>query len=192
MLPKKTCELCHATFEKKPKETWAGWNKRRGCSMSCARRLSVVRIPIQERILAKVTASEDGCWIWSGATTPKGKYGVIGIGEGSRMLTLTHRAMYELSAEIPAGYEIDHLCRITLCCNPQHLEAVTKAENLRRQQAAITHCIRGHELTADNVYNPPSTPTKRQCRKCIKIRSAEATERYRARSRSLAASASLK
>jgi hypothetical protein len=69
---------------------------------------------------------------------------------------------------------------VTLCCNPEHLEAVTQAENLRRQQMAITHCIRGHELSPDNVYVPPGS-SKRQCRKCIKIRSEQATDLRRER-----------
>lgn len=34
--------------------------------------------------------------------------------------------------EIPHGLEIDHLCNKPTCCNPDHLEAVTRAENERR------------------------------------------------------------
>lgn len=174
----KTCELCNSTFEKKPKDTWAAWNKRRGCSRSCATTIANPRTPVGERILAKVTQAEGGCWIWGGATTPKENYGVVGLGGKSDGLALTHRVMYKLHVgEIPPKYEVDHLCRVTLCCNPEHLEAVTKAENLRRQQAAITHCVRGHEFTEDNSYRPPGGPTKRQCRKCIKIRTMETKER---------------
>jgi hypothetical protein len=33
---------------------------------------------------------------------------------------------------IPAGLEVDHLCRNRSCCNPAHLEAVTREENIRR------------------------------------------------------------
>jgi hypothetical protein len=65
-----------------------------------------------------------------------------------------------------------------LCCNPEHLEAVTQVENLRRQQMAITHCRRGHEFTPENTYVPPGT-SKRQCRACMKIRTQETTEKRR-------------
>jgi hypothetical protein len=35
---------------------------------------------------------------------------------------------------------IDHLCRETLCCNPEHLEAVTNRENtLRGKVSALRH-----------------------------------------------------
>ena len=47
--------------------------------------------------------------------------------------TLAHRAMYEQEVgPIPDGYEIDHLCRVTSCINPAHLEAVTSAVNKQR------------------------------------------------------------
>lgn len=45
-----------------------------------------------------------------------------------------HRVAWVLhhNKEIPDGYEIDHVCRNKLCVNPDHLEAVTRQENLRR------------------------------------------------------------
>lgn len=47
-----------------------------------------------------------------------------------------HCFSYELhKGPIPAGYEVDHLCLIGRCVNPDHLEAVTPAENKRRAAA---------------------------------------------------------
>jgi hypothetical protein len=33
---------------------------------------------------------------------------------------------------VPAGHQLDHLCKKRACVNPDHLEAVPQAENLRR------------------------------------------------------------
>lgn len=44
---------------------------------------------------------------------------------------------------MPEGLELDHLCRVRCCCNPSHLEPVTRAENIRRGLRA--------KLTADQV-----------------------------------------
>lgn len=55
-----------------------------------------------------------------------------------------HRKVYRrLRGPVPDGLELDHLCRNTKCVNPDHLEAVPRAENLRRGD--------GTKLTADQV-----------------------------------------
>jgi len=70
----------------------------------------------------------ESCWLWTGPLNPGG-YGT----NGGR---LAHRVVYErLIGQIPAGLTLDHLCRVRNCVNPQHLEPVTIAENLRRRPA---------------------------------------------------------
>lgn len=67
----------------------------------------------------------NGCWIWQG--------GVINSGYGTYGRRLAHRMFYQQAhGPIPPGLTIDHLCRVKLCVNPDHLEAVTNAENTRR------------------------------------------------------------
>lgn len=69
----------------------------------------------------------------------------------------SHRYTYEILVhEIPAGLDLDHLCRNTLCVNPYHLEPVTKRVNSIRAenggwQRAKTHCPRGHAYDEKNT-----------------------------------------
>lgn len=82
-----------------------------------------------------------------------------------------HRLVYEqLVGPIPDGLHIDHLCRNQKCCNPDHLEPVTRSENLRRGKPTggdlnmlKTHCPSGHEYESAGVRGG-----KRLCRECRK------------------------
>jgi hypothetical protein len=70
-----------------------------------------------------------GCWEWTGAK--QDAYGLFKPKDG--LVCRAHRASYEhYVGPIPFGYHIDHLCRNTMCVNPEHLEAVTAQENYRR------------------------------------------------------------
>lgn len=135
-----------------------------------------------KRFTAKVRIDEDGCHRWTGSVTNDGTQ--LGYGQfwdGTRVV-LAHRwAFARLHGEVPGGVELDHLCRVTDCCNPEHLEIVTPQENRRRQllvknsgalaQSAKTHCIHGHEFTPENTYLPPGR-YRRMCRACGSIHAA--------------------
>lgn len=54
-----------------------------------------------------------------------------------RVVALERRPIRErLFGPVPAPLEIDHLCRNPACCNPAHLEAVTRSVNALRGHAA--------------------------------------------------------
>lgn len=111
------------------------------------------------------------CWLWTGPVRKR-----YGAASG----TTAHRHVYRvLVAPVPAGLELDHLCRKPLCVNPDHLEPVTKAENVRRRYEVYTECAKGHEYTPANTYIRPGG--HRDCRACIRDRVAAYQRRLKER-----------
>lgn len=94
---------------------------------------TIVRGTLAERFWPKVDASGD-CWEWTGARNPEG-YGRIGAGRRGSATLHAHRVAWELLVgPVPAHLELDHLCRNPRCVNPDHLEPVSRTENIRRGQ----------------------------------------------------------
>lgn len=121
-----------------------------------------------DRFWSKVDFGEDdaACWLWARAKSVDG-YGVFA--ECRTKAAKAHRWAYEsLRGPIPAGLEIDHLCRIRHCVNPWHMEPVDHLTNVRRSpgRQSHTHCVRGHEFTPENTRYHPSAPNVRVCRAC--------------------------
>lgn len=136
----------------------------------------------QERLWAKCVPDENGCWIWQ-ANRDRHGYGLFygPENEWSGPYNGAHRwAFIAHHGYAPVGLDIDHLCEVTLCINPDHLEAVTRSEHVRRTYARmglVSHCVNGHEFTPENTYTPPGK--WRQCRACKVVRQRA----YRARKR---------
>jgi hypothetical protein len=86
-----------------------------------------------------------GCWIWTGSVHQTG-YGTTSYGQ------YVHRVAYRMvKGSIPPGLHIDHLCRNRLCINPDHLEAVTAAENNRRSAPFRRNVVRPPRPSAAEV-----------------------------------------
>ena len=106
---------------------------------------------------------ETPCWDWAGGFV--NGYGRLHPCKSRPHHSQAHRFFYEHHVgPIPAGLQLDHLCRNTRCVNPAHLEAVTQEENIRRQYAAQTHCRRGHPRTPANIVLNGGVGRCRICR----------------------------
>jgi hypothetical protein len=130
---------------------------------------------VLDRFVAKVNIAESGCWEWTGWTNGAA-YGKFYAGK-SEPKAYAHRWLYErVVGPIPEGLTIDHLCRNTMCVNPDHLDVVSQAVNIARGtaleraiafQRSKTHCPAGHEYTPENTYMARNrATTARMCRAC--------------------------
>lgn len=111
-----------------------------------------------------------GCWLWTGGTA-SGYGRVNGQYHGNKVAWAAHRISFELHrGKIPKGLDLDHLCRVRSCINPDHLEPVTRQVNLVRGLGGRlkTHCPKGHSLSGDNIlwHTGPEGFRKRKCKAC--------------------------
>lgn len=147
-----------------------------------------------ERFWSKVQKTAT-CWYWMGNVSWRG-YGRFYL-NGKNVQA--HR--FSFYGEEMSGPDLDHLCRVRRCVNPEHLEPVTNRENLLRSPLTLpsvalakTECPKGHPLTPENVYVRGGNQSgQRRCRTCTQeamranyARHAEARRAY-ARSYRLAA-----
>lgn len=118
------------------------------------------------------------CWMWKAEKCPKG-YGLFRkFGKRDRTARVAHRVSYQdRYGKIPKGKVLDHLCRVTSCVRPTHLEAVTNRVNVLRGfgpssiNARKTRCINGHRLAGKNLYVGRGTYGKQRACKICKIES---------------------
>lgn len=152
---------------------------------------------------AKSITPRPDCKVWSGSTDRDG-YGRVSY---QNQAWAVHRLAWVLTkGPIPSELQIDHLCRVRACCNPEHMELVTFAENIRRKPTPPRspalppprpkptpsrryvpplvvggECGAGHSLTGDNVrYGADS---RIRCRECARLSERRRPPRVRNRKR---------
>jgi len=122
-----------------------------------------------ERILRR--AHQDGdCWLagfgvhthgYASATRHKRSYSA-------------HRVVYVyLRGEIPEGLQLDHLCRVKHCVNPDHLEPVTAQVNVLRSDNAGAKAARRTRCPCGLPYSIARASGYRICKSCIARRKRE-------------------
>lgn len=153
---------------------------------------SLQRIPLKDRFEKRVKKLPNGCWLWIGQIKKdwgrsEGGYGILGVRENGKVKPLrAHRLAYQLYVgPIPEGKHLHHTCENKACVNPAHHMVVTNSQHSYMPNSIIqkgrskTHCKRGHALTEDNVYRPTKKPSRRDCIKCIRIRSKKTYQRLK-------------
>lgn len=89
------------------------------------------------------------CWLWTRGNAPYGVFNIKGKAWAA------YRVAYALEhGATPSTGDLDHLCEVTRCVRPSHLEAVTHQENIRRAVGRAV-CVRGH-----------AKEVGRKCREC--------------------------
>lgn len=73
---------------------------------------------------------EAGCWLWSGYRDRNGYARIYNRDRGR--IEWAHRYSYETHVgPLAPGMEIDHMCQVVACVNPEHLQQLTHAEHVR-------------------------------------------------------------
>lgn len=148
------------------------------------RQIRVIRDDAVWRFWSHVRFTET-CWLW---TLPLHRTGYAYF-RVSGTKVLAHRWAYEFCVgTVPAGLNLDHLCRTRHCVRPDHMDAVEPSENVARgigptaENGRKTACDHGHEFTPENTYQRPGHPN-RYCRECMRSRSREYMRRKRTHQR---------
>ena len=123
-------------------------------------------VSAEERFYSHVKKSES-CWLWTASTTKNG-YGRFAVSH--ERTQVAHRWLWEqTNGPVPEGLELDHVCKVKHCVNPDHLEPVTRSENQWRNHSPI--CAQGHLKDRHNSQGYLI------CSEC----SRQAVRRYRAK-----------
>jgi HNH endonuclease len=130
---------------------------------------------IWERLRAKYTINEQGCWVANHVSS--NGYGYIKFeGEARTGHSLLWEKMSGKRYRKSDKLELDHKCKNRGCWNPWHLKPATRQENAYTRAIVkqvhplrdmITHCPQGHPYDKENTYIYRGA---RVCRECGRIK----------------------
>ena len=131
--------------------------------------------------ILKLSKQHGDCFVWQSTTRSNG-YGVI-VFRGKQ--TTAHRAMFELyhNVKLSDNIEVDHACNNRACVSPNHLEAVSHEENMKRSADRRPACKAGHLWTDENTYvtevnrKQGGVRYQRYCRTCRAQHQADLRDR---------------
>ena len=94
--------------------------------------------PPEARFWVKVDKAGD-CWLWTaGKVRGYGSFTLDG------KMRKAHRVAYEwANGPISAGLDLDHLCHVPACVNPDHLRLATNAQNQQNRQGEQSNSASG-------------------------------------------------
>jgi hypothetical protein len=121
------------------------------------------------------------CWLWLGNIQMTTGYGRVSYqGTVMQAHVLSYKLHYgEAPTDDLANRQRDHLCRRRCCVNPNHLEEVSRRENIACGDSPPAHnarkevCEKGHEMTGNRMNRGIKT------RYCLVCNLTRATENYR-------------
>jgi hypothetical protein len=117
---------------------------------------------MQARVYDRLVKPGDGCWLWPDVCLHHGK-GVVRV--DGRSVLVIKLIWGDLRGEVPQKLIPVLICGKSKCCNPDHVEWVTRSELNRRSLSGTLVCKKaGHPRTPANTYTFPGG--KRTCRIC--------------------------
>lgn len=129
---------------------------------------------------------ESACHIFLGGLNGAGYGQVRKPVEGTRLAHLA--AWRSANGPVATGYQLDHRCRVRVCCRVEHLDMVSPIENLkRRQMPSRLNLVHTGRLTIGGLCRKgkheigPKDLSVGRCRAC------KALSQLRGHARSLAA-----
>lgn len=108
---------------------------------------SITALP--EKFWDKVEKT-NSCWFWKGKIDDGyGRFYISGNFYGVHQLSLRVLKNEHLQSD----FVVDHMCGKRSCCNPEHLQQITRSQNtLKRVKKKDTSiCVNGHPLTGEDA-----------------------------------------